>query len=187
MSDNKANRILGGGVIILALLAIFVWLPNDTTTGIILKQRGRLSIGDAMAPLLAFGLIALAGILIALEKGEGIPAAHVVRANICFVATLVGVFLLSMLMMRWSGPLTAVVTKAAGLNDADYRDLRDTIPWKYVGFVIGGTTLVSTLMALMERRLTWRAVFMGLLAVAGMIVVFDLPFPDLLLPPNGDV
>jgi len=187
MSDNRANRILGGCVIILALLAIFVWVPNDTATGMVLKQRGRLSIGDAMAPMLAFGLIVLAGILIALEKRDGIPAAHIVRANISFLAALIGVFLLSMSLIRWSGPLSVLMAKALGLTSQDYRNLRDTVPWKYVGFVIGGTTLVATLMTLMERRFTWRAVLIGLLAVVGLIIIFDLPFPDLLLPPNGDV
>ena len=187
MSDNTANRILGGCVIILALLAIFVWIPNDTATGLIFKQRGRLSIGDAMAPTLAFGLIGLAGILIALEKRKGLPAAHIVRANIQFLAILIGVFLLSIALMRWSGPVAVLGAKAFGLTSQDYRDLRDTVPWKYVGFVIGGTTLVATLMTLMEGRFTWRAIWIGLLAVAGLIVVFDLPFPDLLLPPNGDL
>ena len=137
--------------------------------------------------MLAFALIALAGILIALEKSDGLPPAHIVRANIQFLAILIGVFVISIALMCWFGPLAALGAKAFGLTSQDYGDLRDTASWKYVGFVIGGTTLVATLMALMERRFTWRAIWIGLLAVAGLIVVFDLPFPDLLLPPNGDL
>lgn len=187
MLGDRANRILGGCVIILALLAIFVWVPNDTATGMILRQRGRLSIGDAMAPMFAFGLMGLAGILIALEKGGALPASHINRKNIRFLTIFIGIFLLSIALMRWSGPFVVLVAKAFELTEQSYRDLRDTVPWKYTGFVIGGTFLVTTMMSLMERRFTWRALWIGLLAVAGLIVVFDLPFPDLLLPPNGDV
>lgn len=190
MSRDKANLGLGLVAIGLALVAILAWVPNDTATGIIVAKRGRVAIGDAMAPMAAFGLVALAGLLILFEKGrekaraEG--AAHLSAANVRFLLLLTGLFLLTMVLMRWSGPAVTGLGQLAGLTEHGYRELRDTVPWKYVGFVLGGTTLVAGLMSLVERRVSWRAIFVALLAVAALIAVFDLPFPDLLLPPNGD-
>lgn len=187
MSRNKADLILGFGVVILAVFVIVAWVPNDTATALIVKQRGRLSIGDAMAPNLAFGLVVLAGLLIAFDKRGVTFASHLTRANLRFLLFFTGVFLLAVVLMRWTGPLLVGLGEIAGLTDAGYRDLRDTVPWKYAGFVIGGTSMVTILICAMEHRFTWRAVLIGLLTVFGLIAIFDLPFPDLLLPPNGDV
>ncbi len=46
--------------------------------------------------------------------------------------------------------------------------------------------MVFGLISLVEHRLSWRRAGAALLAVAALIVVYDLPFDDLLLPPNGD-
>jgi len=83
----------------------------------------------------------------------------------------------------WLGPAAVW----ALTEDGAYRNLRDTAPWKYVGYVAGGTLLVAGLMALVEGNVTWRGVMIGLLATLALIAVYDLPFEDLLLPPNGDV
>ncbi|GHF70635.1 hypothetical protein [Seohaeicola zhoushanensis] len=186
MSRNKADLILGGLVVVLALLAILAWVPNDSATGMIVKQRGRLLIGDAMAPVVGFSVVALAGLLIIVEKRKAGLSAALSPSNLRFLLLFIGIFVLSILLMRWSGPALVTLAKAAGLTDHTYRDLRDTIPWKYTGFIIGGTTLVTLLMSYMAGRVTWRAVLIGLLATFALIAVFDLPFPDLLLPPNGD-
>lgn len=187
MRREKADLALGLCAVILALLAILVWAPNDIATGVIVKQRGRVSIGDAMAPIFAFGLIALAGALIMFEKRTKAGAPHLTRENLRFMAIFAGVFLLAMILMRWSGPALVALGQGFGVTESDYRELRDTAPWKYTGFVLGGAGLVAMLIALMERRWSWRAAFIGLLAAAALIAVFDLPFSNLLLPPNGDV
>ncbi|MBL3705890.1 hypothetical protein GI582_24625 [Sulfitobacter sp. BDSS02] len=187
MSRNKPDLILGCGVVILAILAIIAWVPNDSATGVIFKQRGRLSIGDAMAPMAALALAALAGLLIIFDKRGVKLASHLTAANLRFILVFTGVFLLAVVFVRWSGPLIVGLGRALGLTEAIYRDLRDTVPWKYAGFLIGGTSMVSILICAMEHRFSWHAVFIGLLTVFGLIAIFDLPFPDLLLPPNGDV
>ena len=69
----------------------------------------------------------------------------------------------------------------------EYRILRDTVPWKYTGFVIGGILLVFSLICFVEERLSWRALLISIGAVVGIILLYDLPFDDVLLPPNGDV
>ena len=43
------------------------------------------------------------------------------------------------------------------------------------------------LMALVDGRVSWTGVVTGLLAALVLVALYDLPFDDLLLPPNGDV
>lgn len=187
MRRINTDVALGLGVIVLALLAIFAWVPHDTATGLIVKLRGRVSVGDALAPVAAFVLMAVAGVLIAFEGRGKDWSPHPSLANLQFVGLFTALFLVSVILMRWTGPALVGLAHLAGGTDHSYRDLRDTIPWKYTGFVTGGTFLVTMLMSLIERRLSWRALFVGLAATALLIAIFDVPFPDLLLPPNGDV
>ncbi|GLT12569.1 hypothetical protein ACFQFQ_25465 [Sulfitobacter porphyrae] len=184
MHRNRADLAFGLGAAVLALLAIVAWVPNDSATGVIFSQRGRTSIGDAMAPMVGFAVVLLSGVMITLESRKKAPGRSVLPGNLVFIAGLTGIFLVSVLLMRWTGP---VLVTLLGPEGAVYRELRDTMPWKVSGFVVGGTYLVAGLMALMERRIGWWQIAIGLLATAGLIAVFDLPFPDLLLPPNGDL
>ena len=69
----------------------------------------------------------------------------------------------------------------------DYRPLRDEIPWKYVGFVCGGGLLIFALIALVERRLRPVRLVLAFAFALALALIYDLPFEDLLLPPNGDV
>jgi len=86
--------------------------------------------------------------------------------------------------MRYSGPLLLHVFEG---GDTEYRLLRDTAPWKYIGFIVGGVWLIVSLIVLNERRLRWQHFLIALTAVLVLIAFYDLPFEDLLLPPNGDV
>jgi hypothetical protein len=47
--------------------------------------------------------------------------------------------------------------------------------------------MVGGMIAVLERRLSRRALMIGLIWSLVLILVYDLPFEDLLLPPNGDV
>ena len=105
------------------------------------------------------------------------------RPNLIFVLKLFALLIVALAAMRWIGPLTVEALVA----DHDYRALRDERPWKYLGFLFGGTGLVAGLMALMEGHLTRRGLLVGLCATLALIALYDLPFEDLLLPPNGDV
>ncbi|RCK42446.1 hypothetical protein TH25_22795 [Thalassospira profundimaris] len=183
----NTDVMLGLGVVLLALLAIFIWVPDDTATGLIVKLRGRVSIGDALAPTAAFVLMVVAGVLIAFEGHGKDDVPHLSLANLRFVGLFAALFLVSVILMRWTGPALVGLVHLLGSTDASYRDLRDTVPWKYAGFVTGGTFLVTMLMSLIERRLSWRALLVGLAVTALLILIFDVPFSDLLLPPNGDV
>ena len=50
----------------------------------------------------------------------------------------------------------------------------------------GGTVMVAGLIAVVEQRLTAAALAAALLSAAALAVFYDVPFDDLLLPPNGD-
>ena len=89
--------------------------------------------------------------------------------------------------MRSFGPLAVMLYNEIAVSDLQYRLLRDTRPWKYLGFIAGGTLLISGLISLVQGRISWKSIAIGLIAIALMIAVYDLPFDDLLLPPNGDV
>ena len=83
--------------------------------------------------------------------------------------------------MRWAGPISA------HLFGEDYRSLRDTVPWKYIGYFSGGILMIFGLISMMEGRMRWRTLIISILAVVFLIIVYDLPFENLLLPPNGDL
>lgn len=83
--------------------------------------------------------------------------------------------------MRYAGPIIA------GALGEEYRVLRDERPWKYIGFILGGGGMIFGLMSLAEGRISLRRLILALLIAAALALIYDLPFEDLLLPPNGDV
>ena len=44
-----------------------------------------------------------------------------------------------------------------------------------------------SMVAFVEGRVSLRALVVAALAVIGIILLYDVPFEDVLLPPNGDV
>lgn len=170
---------LGLSFLALAGVIVLVWVPLDTDTGLVETVRRRLVVGDALAPTLAGVIIGLGGVLTALRPGS---QATPDRDNLRYAIGLLVVFAVGLGLMRWTGPALAAL-----LSEADYRVLRDTAPWKYTGFLTGGTVLVGTLIAFGEGRLRPRSFVIAAIACLAMILVYDLPFEDLLLPPNGDV
>nr|WP_272490842.1 hypothetical protein [Mesobacterium pallidum] len=174
--------MLGAVVIVLAVLALLVWVPNDTVSGYVQSKRGRVSIGDAMAPGLAFGLMALSGALILWETRKSDAPGQPDPRGPAFLAVMLGICVVALTVMIWAGPLAV----ALFAPDETYRNLRDAAPWKHIGFALGGTGLVTALVCLVEHRFSRLALLIGLATVAVLIGVFDLAFDDLLLPPNGD-
>ena len=102
------------------------------------------------------------------------------RNSLKFMVLLMALLGLSMAAMRWAGP---IVTH---LFQADYRSLRATFPWKYIGYFLGGIAMIFGLIGMMEHRLRWRILIISIVAVLVMILIYDVPFENLLLPPNGD-
>lgn len=182
MNRVNGDVILGAAMVVLSVIALMLWVPMDTGSGIVEKTRGSMRIGDALAPTIGFCLLGFAGLILVFEACVIGSTACLDRRDMAFILAVFGIFLVSMLLMRWSGPL------AAGLLSEDsYRNLRDMLPWKYLGFVIGGSFMIGTLISLVNRRLTPKAYLLGIAMSFALAAVYDLPFDNLLLPPNGDV
>lgn len=175
------DAALGALVLAFGLFIVFVWAPLDSETGIAEKIRGRWAIGDALAPIVAGALLAASGAgLLAGALRTAAPAALGWR-NLGFLAAVIGCVGASLAVMWLAGPV------AAALTVGDYRPLRDEAPWKYIGFVLGGGLMIFSLIALVERRLSLARLALALTVALALALIHDLPFEDLLLPPNGDV
>ena len=175
------DAALGALVLVFGLVIVLVWAPLDSESGIAEKVRGRWSIGDALAPTMAGAVLIVAGASLFAGALRRPAPASLGRSNLRFLASFLGCIALALAVVRFAGPLAATLTVG------DYRPLRDEIPWKYIGFVSGGGLLVFSLMTLVERRLSLGRLVLAFAVALGLALVYDLPFEDLLLPPNGDV
>ena len=167
-------------------MLLFVWIPLDSDTGLIEKVRRQVAIGDALAPTIAGVFLLIGGgLLMLLERnGDNQPAMD--SNSVIFVGRVFAMLVLSFLVMRYAGPLAVELMNALQGSEREYRLLRDTAPWKWIGYVLGGTIAICGTISLTEGRFSPRALVVALLAIAALIAIFDLPFDDLLLPPNGD-
>lgn len=180
---SRSNLALGLIFLVFAILVAFVWVPLDTETGLIEKVRRRIMIGDALAPTMAAFFIGLGGLLLILTERKAPDQPVVNLTNLAFIGIQIATLILGFLIMLYAGPVAVALFN----GDAEYRLLRDTAPWKYIGYFLGGVFIVAGLIAQAEGRITWRGMFIAMSVVVALIVIYDLPFDDLLLPPNGDV
>ncbi len=186
-ATSKSNLYLGLFCVGFALLLLFVWIPLDTDTGWIEKVRRQVTIGDSMAPSVA-ALFLLVGGAILIQFERNVPRQPTMTAdNLRFIGSILLILLISLSIMRYCGPLVVAITNTLTGDTPEYRLLRDTAPWKYLGYFSGGIVMISGLIALIEGRLTGRILLISAVAVLVLIAIYDLPFDDLLLPPNGDV
>jgi len=178
----NSNLILGLISLALGLFVALVWVPLDTETGLIEKVRRQTNIGDALAPTVAALFVCLGGALLVLFERKSTDQQHLSLTNIKFITVQIAVLVMGFLIMLYAGSIAVWLSG----TEAEYRLLRDTLPWKYLGYFLGGVFIVSGLISQAEGRITGRAVLIGVCVVIGLIVIYDLPFEDLLLPPNGD-
>ncbi|MDA7425320.1 hypothetical protein [Thalassococcus lentus] len=161
-----------------AAVLIFVWVPLDTGTGLVEKVRRKFIIGDALGPTVAAAVIAIGAVLVMMRPSEG---KALTKTNLYWMLGLFALFAVSLLLMRYAGPI------AASFTETGYRPLRATPPWNYIGFLIGGTVMIGGLTGLASRRLAPRDFVIGFVAALAIALLYDLPFEDLILPPNGDL
>ena len=174
------DRLLGLFFVFFALATIFAWIPLDVDSGVVENVRRRLVIGDSLGPIIAGVVLAVGGLLTALNPRS--DSGSLQRSNLAWIACLLIVISISLVLIRYSGP-----TIAGLLTESGYRPLRDTFPWKYIGHLVGGTLLVSALIGLTAQRYHWSHWVVGFFAALTIALVFDIPFEDLQLPPNGDL
>lgn len=171
---------------LLGALVLLIWIPNDTETGLLEKVRSQTFIGDALAPTVAASMLVLAGLLLIINSLRNVATAELSGNNLKFTLLILSLLSVSIGLMQWSGPAAVWLTNALGGDVSEYRLLRDTAPWKYIGYFIGGTSLIFSLISLMEHRFSLRALLIAMASVVVLIAIYDLPFDNLLLPPNGD-
>lgn len=179
MPKRTQDRALGLIALTFGLFIALYWAGADSETGVIEKARGRYTIGDAMAPTVAGALLALSGLWLCFA-----PAMKQTfkAQNLGFLAVLLATLFVCLATMRWGGPWLV-----EAFTGSEYRPLRDTVPWKYAGFVLGGTMMISALIFIVERQFRWSRLAIALSVALLLAFLYDVPFDDLLLPPNGDV
>lgn len=163
-----------------AALLLFVWVPLDVETGLIETVRRQTTLGDSLGPTVAGTVILLGGVLTYLHADHSAPT--LTRTNMIWLGLLLISLAFGLTVMRYAGPAVTGL-----LTDQPYRALRATPPWNYTGYVAGGTLLVASLISIVRGRLRLSAVLIGLTASLIIALLYDLPFDDLQLPPNGDV
>ena len=173
--------ILGALALLFGCVIAFYWAPVDSDTGIAEKVRGRWSIGDALAPTVAGVVIAGSGVFIALGGLLRDAQATVSGKNFRYLGVFLVIVLIGFLIMRYAG------SAVAGALGEEYRILRDERPWKYIGFVFGGGGMIFGLISLAEGRIAAKRLLLALAIAAALALIYDLPFEDLVMPPNGDV
>ena len=185
-NSSRLHLILGSVVVVSSLILVLVWIPLDVTTGIIERIRRQTVIGDALAPTIAGVFLLIGGLLLVLVERNAPDQPRIDMINLKFVALVSAILATGFLIMRYAGPAAVEITNAFTGGEREYRLLRATVPWKYIGFFLGGGFSVAGVIALVQGRLGVRALVIAVCAMLAMIAIYDLPFDDLLLPPNGD-
>ncbi len=202
LSDNTSKRKapdpwdIGFGVVVLtgSLLALFVWFPADIPTGFFFTNAiGREEPGDAFFPIILATLLAILSaiqLISALFKKNtqdepSVPAVLTLR-NLRFLVIFVAIMGAGLSVMYWLGPMTVALLKAWGIIDADYRQLTDTAPYKYIGYVVGGFLMTIVLIAWTEGQVRPRSILAVLITLSVAIIIFDVVLKNVLLPPNAD-
>jgi len=177
-----------------SVITLIFWIPVDVETGVIEQERRSIVIGDAMAPTMAsFGIMIVSVVLLAVAflgraisgRDEAECAAGISLENLRSLLWLLLIVALSLALMVWTGPTVVAVLQILGSEVSEYRLLRDTVPYKYLGFALGGFSLVFSLISWIEGRARNRAIMTAIGAVVVLIVLYDMLFDSLLLPPNG--
>ncbi len=194
MTRHHWNAILGVISAGFALFALLWWIPASVESGVIVEVRRQTVVGDAMAPTVWAVGMGLLGLLLAvqglLKLREGVheaPTGGPTLANLRYLGILLGTVFGSLVVMTWAGPLAVKLAHTLGSDVDSYRALRATRPWKYIGYCGGGFCMVYGLMTYITHRFSWRQALVAALVVIAMALAYDLPFKNLLLPPNGDL
>lgn len=192
MLGRNAELWVAAGFVILALVAILVWIPADIDTAMIYTHRRQTHMGDAFMPMIAAGVIGASALVHGIitwrrPRSDRTQSTGLDVQTLSFLLPFLGIVALSLVIMYWAGPL-AVSLFAQGDGDAlvTYRQMRGTYPYKIIGYGLGGVTMVFLTNALIEGRFAWQRLMISILAVAALIAIFDLPLDTILLPPNGD-
>jgi hypothetical protein len=174
-----------------SLFTLFVWIPIDIETGVIETFRRRVTIGDAMAPTVMAAAILVVSIVmgilavIRLEPSTSKVKEGLDKQSFVFLARLIVAVSVSLALMVYLGPLVVDLVNAFGGEIGSYRHLRATYPYKLISYVVGGFTLIYGIISIVENRFSANGALVSIIAVIVITILYDVPFDNLLLPPNG--
>jgi hypothetical protein len=177
--------------IITSALTLFVWIPIDIETGVVETFRRRVNIGDAMAPTVVAAAILVVSILMGI-MGLIRPSSNLMvkegldKQSFNFLSRMIITLGLGLSLMLYAGPLVVDFINTMGGEISTYRQLKDTFPYKFIGYSLGGFVLVFGLVCLIENRSSLSAAWAAIIAVLLLTLLYEVPFDNLLLPPNGD-
>lgn len=187
---------VGFGVIVLvgAVLALTLWFPNDIRTGFLFVNAiGREEPGDAFFPILLATTLAALGALQILLSLRASPSdrpagrrPRLTGSNIAFLAGLLAIVAGGLTIMHWLGPLVVAAMGALEVLEGPYRNHSDTVPYKYLGYVVGGFCIAIGLIRLTEGSVRRAAVVATAAVLIASILIFDVFLQNVLLPPNGE-
>ena len=103
-----------------------------------------------------------------------------------FLLNMMVVIGISLFLMLYIGPLLVDFINLISGENNNYRLLKDNIPHKYIGYVLGGFIMVFGTIGVIENKFSANSVWVSIIAVAVLTFLYDVPFDNLLLPPNGD-
>ena len=174
-----------------SLLTLFVWIPLDIETGVIETFRRRVTIGDAMAPtIMAVAILVVSvvmGILAVFQLAENSSDVKedLDKQSFVFLARLVIVVSIGLVLMVYLGPMVVDLINTLGGEIGSYRNLRATYPYKLIGYVVGGFVLIFGIISVVENRFSMNGALVSIVAVVVITMLYEVPFDNLLLPPNG--
>lgn len=185
------NIGFGAVVLTIALTSLFVWFPNDIKGGFITVNRNsNPEPGDAFFPTLLASLLLVLGLgqflYAALARKPQVPSGRLDANNLRFLLASYAIIIVGLSIMYWLGPLVVDITRHLGDTDLTYRQLIDTAPYKYLGFVAGGFLMAAGLIAMAEGAIRLRALAAVAAVMLMLILVLDMLLYNIQLPPNAD-
>lgn len=187
MTLSRRSEIwLSAAILAASLVVLLVWAPGDSETPAVYSHRRQTFIGDAFLPMLASAMIAISAlchIAVCLARPERKEGESRSPGGVLFQIKILGCVAAGFLIMFWLGPALVAAFASDGLT---YRELRASYPWKVTGFLAGGAFMAGALISLVSKNWSARNFLLGLLASAALVALFDLPFSNIMLPPNGD-
>jgi uncharacterized membrane protein YidH (DUF202 family) len=189
MLDRKTELWIALVCLVAGLIAAILWVPFDSETPPIYDFRRQTYIGDAMLPMVAAAGIAICAAVHLILNWRRKPTdtePPFDKLTGGFFLILFAIIISAFLVMYWAGPVALALFGPSGEEAVTYRQMRSTAPWKYLGFVLGGFILVFGITTLLEGQMKWKRAVSSLIAIIVLIVIFDVPFDTILLPPNGD-
>ena len=172
---------IGFGVVasIAAFFTLLIWIPNDIKGGFIeINQIGKPEPGDAFFPII------LASLMLVLSTGQLAGAVlsskpqaaseKLTAHNLKFLFLIYTIILAGLTVMYWLGPLVVDALRSTGVIDSTYRQLADTAPYKYLGYVAGGFLMTTSLIAWAEGAIRLKAVLTVAIVIGTLILVLDI-------------